>query len=155
MGLQERLVDEMKEALRAGHTDKVSVIRLLRAALKNREIERGRAYNLTDTDVMEVILSGIKQRRDSIEQFQKGGRTDLVAKEEREMEILRSYLPPPLSESELDNVVRAAAADVGASTIKDMGKLMKAVLSRVVGRAEGGMVNAAVKRCLEGRSLDP
>jgi len=151
MGLQERLVDEMKEALRAGHADKVSVIRLLRASLKNREIERGKAYVLTDADVMEVILSGIKQRRDSIEHFQKGGRTDLVAKEEREIDILRAYLPPPLSDIELDSVVRAAAAEVGASTMKDMGKLMKAVLPRVAGRAEGAMVNAAVKRCLEGR----
>jgi len=151
MGLQERLVDEMKEALRAGHADKLSVIRLLRASLKNREIERGRAYTLTDTDVMEVIISGIKQRRDSIEQFQKGGRADLVAKEERESEILRSFLPPPVSEHELDDVVRAAAAEVGASTMKDIGKLMKAVLPRVTGRAEGGMVNAAVKRFLEGR----
>jgi len=99
---------------------------------------------------MEVVLSGIKQRRDAIEQFGKGGRADLVAKEEHEVAILQTFLPPPLSDDELAALVREAAADVGASGPKDMGKLMKAVLPRVAGRAEGGAVNAAVKRHLEG-----
>jgi len=150
MTLQERLVEEMKDAMRTGQAEKLSVIRMVRASLKNREIERGKGKPLTDADVMEVILSGIKQRRDAIEQFGKGGRADLVAKEEHEVAILQTFLPPPLSDDELAALVREAAADVGASGPKDMGKLMKAVLPRVAGRAEGGAVNAAVKRHLEG-----
>ena len=150
MTLEERLVEEMKDAMRSGQAEKLSVIRMVRASLKNREIERGKGKPLTDADVMEVILSGIKQRRDAIEQFGKGGRADLVAKEEHEVAILQTFLPPPLSDDELAALVREAAADVGASGPKDMGKLMKAVLPRVAGRAEGGAVNAAVKRHLEG-----
>ena len=150
MTLQERLVEEMKDAMRTGQAEKLSVIRMVRASLKNREIERGKGKPLTDADVVEVILSGIKQRRDAIEQFGKGGRADLVAKEEHEVAILQTFLPPPLSDDELAALVREAAADVGASGPKDMGKLMKAVLPRVAGRAEGGAVNAAVKRHLEG-----
>lgn len=150
MTLQDRLVEEMKDAMRTGQTEKLSVIRMVRASLKNREIERGKGKPLTDADVMEVILSGIKQRREAIEQFGKGGRADLVAKEEHEVVILRSFLPPPLSDDELAALVRESAAEVGASGPKDMGKVMKAVLSRVAGRAEGGAVSAAVKRHLDG-----
>lgn len=150
MTLQERLVEEMKDAMRTGQAEKLSVIRMVRASLKNREIERGKGKPLTDADVMEVILSGIKQRRDAIEQFGKGGRADLVAKEEHEVAILQTFLPPPLSDDELAALVREAAAEVGAAGPKDMGKVMKAVLLRVAGRAEGGAVNAAVKRHLAG-----
>lgn len=149
MALQERLVEEMKEAMRNGHAAKVSTIRMIRAALKNREIERGKGRPLTDSDVLDVIQSSIKQRRDAIEQFQKGGRSDLVAKEEEEIAILKGYLPPPLSEQELDDLVRGVGTEVGASGVKDMGKVMKATVSLVAGRAEGGTVNAAVKRYLE------
>ena len=150
MTLQERLVDEMKEAMRSGQAAKLSVIRMLRSALKNREIDRGKDKPLTDQDVLDVIQSGIKQRRESIEQYQKAGRSELVAKENEEITILQTFLPAQLSESELDALVKAAAAEVGASSMKDMGKVMKAVLPRVAGRAEGGAVSAAVKRCLEG-----
>jgi uncharacterized protein YqeY len=150
MTLQERLVEEMKDAMRTGQAEKLSVIRMVRASLKNREIERGKGKPLTDADVMEVILSGIKQRREAIEQFGKGGRADLVAKEEHEVVILQTFLPPPLSDDELAALVREAAAEVVAAGPKDMGKVMKAVLPRVAGRAEGGAVNAAVKRHLEG-----
>lgn len=149
MALQERLVEEMKEAMRSGQAAKVSVIRMVRAALKNREIERGKDRQLTDQDVLEIIQSGIKQRRDSIEQFRKGGRADLVAKEEAEVAILQTFLPPALSEQELDDLVRAVSTEVGASSVKDMGKVMKAIMARVAGRAEGGSVNVAVKRYLE------
>jgi uncharacterized protein YqeY len=149
MALQERLVEEMKEAMRSGQAAKVSVIRMIRAALKNREIDRGKDRPLTDQDVLDVIQSGVKQRRESIEQFRKGGRTELVAKEEEEVSILQTFLPPPLSEQALDALVREVAAEVGASSVKDMGKVMKAVMSRAAGRAEGGVVNSAVKRFLE------
>lgn len=150
MTLQERLVEEMKEAMRSGLAEKLSVIRMVRSSLKNREIERGKGTPLTDADVMEVIQSGIKQRRDSIDQFRKGGRADLVAKEEQEIVILQGFLPPPLTTGELEALVRAAVTDVGASGAKDMGKVMKAVMPRLQGRAEGGAVNATVKRILEG-----
>jgi uncharacterized protein YqeY len=149
MTLQERLVDEMKEAMRSGQTAKLSVIRMLRSALKNKEIDRGKDKPLTDQDVLEVIQSGIKQRRESIEQYQKGGRPELVAKENEEIAILQTFLPAQLSESELDALVKAAAAEVGAASVKDMGKVMKAMMARVAGRAEGGAVSAAVKRTLE------
>ena len=149
MALQERLVEEMKEAMRSGQAAKVSTIRMIRAALKNREIERGKDRPLTDQDVLEVIHSGIKQRRDAIEQFGKAGRSELVAKEEEEVAILQSYLPAPLSERELDDLVREVGEEVGASSVKDMGKVMKTSMSRVAGRAEGGAVSAAVKRYLE------
>jgi uncharacterized protein YqeY len=149
MALQERLVEEMKEAMRSGRTARVSTIRMIRAALKNREIERGKDRPLTDHDVLEIIHSGIKQRRDSIEQFRKAGREDLVVKEEEEVTILQSFLPTPFSEQELDDLVRAVGTEIGASSMKDMGKVMKTTMSRVAGRAEGGTVNAAVKRYLE------
>lgn len=150
MTLQERLVEEMKEAMRSGLAEKLSVIRMVRSSLKNREIERGKGTPLTDADVMEVIQSGIKQRRDSIDQFRKGDRADLVAKEEQEIVILQGFLPPPLTTGELEALVRAAVGEVGASGAKDMGKVMKAVMPRLQGRAEGGAVNATVKRILEG-----
>jgi uncharacterized protein YqeY len=149
MALQERLVEEMKEAMRSGQAAKVSVIRMIRAALKNREIDRGKDRPLTDQDVLDVIQSGVKQRRESIEQFRKGGRTELVAKEEEEVAILQTFLPPALSEQALDELVREVAGEVGASSVKDMGKVMKAVMSRAAGRAEGGVVSSAVKRFLE------
>ncbi len=149
MALQERLVEEMKEAMRSGRTARLSTIRMIRAALKNREIDRGKDRPLTDHDVLEVIHSGIKQRRDSIEQFRKAGREDLVVKEEEEVTILQSFLPTPFSEQELDDLVRAVGTEIGASSMKDMGNVMKATMSRVAGRAEGGTVNAAVKRYLE------
>ncbi len=149
MTLQERLLDEMKEAMRSGQTAKLSVIRMIRSALKNREIDRGKDRPLTDQDVLDVIQSGIKQRRESIEQFRSAGRTELVAKEDEEIAILQTFLPAQLSEPELDALARDAAAEVGASSVKDMGKVMKAVMSRVAGRAEGGAVSAAVKRLLE------
>ncbi|MEO5657393.1 MAG: GatB/YqeY domain-containing protein [Nitrospiria bacterium] len=150
MALQERLVEEMKEAMRAGQAEKLSVIRMVRSSLKNREIERGKGQPLTDADVMDVIQSGIKQRRDSIDQFRKGGRADLAAKEEQEIVILQGFLPPPVSSDELEALVREAVAEVGATGGKDMGKVMKAVMPRLQGRAEGGAVNLAVKRVLDG-----
>ncbi|MFZ5863870.1 MAG: GatB/YqeY domain-containing protein [Nitrospirota bacterium] len=149
MSLQERLLDEMKEAMRSSQAAKVSVIRMVRSALKNREIDRGKGRPLTDQDVLDVIQSGIKQRREAVEQFQKAGRAELVAKEQEEIAILQTFLPAQLSEQELEVLVREAAAEVGASSVKEMGKVMKAVMSRVAGRAEGGAVSTAVKRVLE------
>src|SRR5438105_15447324 len=107
-GLQEKLMEEMKEAMKSGDPLKVSVIRMLRASIKNKEIEKGKGQILTDADVMELILSSIKQHKDSIEQFTKGKREDLAAKEQKELELLQEYLPQPLTPQELELKVREA-----------------------------------------------
>jgi uncharacterized protein len=148
MSLQERLVAEMKEAMRAGNQEKLSVIRMLRASIKNREIEKGKANPLSDQDLLEVVVSSIKQRRDSIEMFTKGQRQDLADKEEREIEILKTFLPQPLSHEELIEKVKAVIQETGAQGPKDMGKVMKALMSKVVGRVEGATVSQVVKDLL-------
>lgn len=139
---------EMKDAMRAGHQAKLSVIRLLRAAIKNREIEKGKDHPLTEQELLEVVVSGIKQRRDAIEQFAKGGRQDLVDKEQEEMAILNTFLPKPLTREELIEKVKAVIRETGALGPKDMGKVMKALMPQVVGRIEGAAVSQAVKDLL-------
>ncbi len=148
--LQEKLIDEMKAAMRAGDTRRVSVIRMLRASIKNREIEKGKSRPLSETELLEVISSGIKQRRDAIEQFTRGGRGDLVEKEQKEIEILQSFLPQPLDRTQLEAKVREAIAAVGAAGPKDFGRVMKAVMPQVAGRATGEEVSRIVKELLPG-----
>jgi uncharacterized protein YqeY len=148
MSLQERLVAEMKEAMRAGNQAKLSVIRLLRASIKNREIEKGKGNPLTEQELLEVVVSSIKQRRDSIEQFAKGGRQDLVEKEEKEAEILKAFLPQPLTREELIEKAKAVIRETGAQGPKDMGKVMKVLMPQVVGRVEGATVSQVVKDLL-------
>src|SRR3989338_2612863 len=108
MTLQQKLTDEMKAGMRAGDTDRVSVIRLLRASIKNKEIEKGKGQTLSDEEILQVIASAVKQRKESIEQFAKGGREDLVEKEKRELAILQSFLPQPISDEELQAKVKEA-----------------------------------------------
>lgn len=139
---------EMKDAMRAGNQAKLSVIRLLRAAIKNREIEKGKDHPLTEQELLEVVVSGIKQRRDAIEQFAKGGRQDLVDKEQEEMAILNTFLPKPLTQEELIEKVKAVIRETGALGPKDMGKVMKALMPQVVGRIEGAAVSQVVKDLL-------
>lgn len=138
----------MKDAMRSGQSLKVSVIRMIRAAVKNREIEKGKDASLTDQEVMEVISSAIKQRRESIEQFTKGGRQDLVDKESQEAEILQSYLPEPIQKEELIQMVKAVIQETGAAGPRDMGKVMKTLRPRVIGRADGTTVSQVVKELL-------
>lgn len=147
-GLQEKLMEEMKEAMKGGDPLKVSVIRMLRASIKNKEIEKGKGQPLTDSEVMELIASSIKQHKDSIEQFAKGKRDDLVAKEQKELELLRNFLPPPLTPQELEQKIREAIQASGATGPKDMGKVMKVVMPQLVGRADGSAVNKLVKDLL-------
>ncbi len=139
---------EMNDAMRAGNQAKLSVIRLLRAAIKNREIEKGKDHPLTEQELLEVVVSGIKQRRDAIEQFAKGGRQDLVDKEQGEMAILNAFLPKPLTREELIEKVKAVIRETGALGPKDMGKVMKALMPQVVGRIEGAAVSQVVKDLL-------
>jgi len=147
MSLLNRLTEELKEALRAGNHIKLSVIRLLKSSIKNREIEK--MAPLTDEEIIDIIMTALKQRRESIEQFQKGGREDLVQKEKSELEVLQTFLPQQLSEEELVSEVQAVIREVGASSPKDMGKVMKIVMVRVKGRAEGARVSSLVKELME------
>jgi uncharacterized protein len=146
MGLRDKIEADTKDALKSGAKDKVSTLRMLNAALKNKQIDKRRA--LAEDEVLETIRSLIKQRRDSVEQFAKGGRQDLVDKETAEIVVLEAYLPTQLSREELDVMVRDAVVQTGAQGAKDMGKVMKALIPMVGGRADGKLVSELVKHAL-------
>jgi uncharacterized protein YqeY len=148
VSLSERLTEDMKAAMRAGAEGKVrlEVIRFLRAALKNAEIEK--KAPLTDDEILGVITKQVKQLKDSIAEFEKGGRADLVAKAQAELEVLSAYLPQPLSEEEIRELARQIIAEVGAQGPKDMGKVMGPLVARTKGRADGKLVNQIVKELL-------
>ena len=146
MGLREKIDADTKEALKAGAKDKVSTLRMLNAALKNKQIDKRRP--LTEEEVIETVRSLIKQRKDSIEQFAKGGRQDLVDKETAEVAVLETYLPQQLAREELEAMVRDAISQTGAQGARDMGKVMKALIPMVGGRADGKLVSELVKNAL-------
>ncbi len=146
MGLRERVDSDTKEALKSGAKDKLSTLRMLNAALKNKQIDKRRP--LIEEEVVETVRSLIKQRKDSIEQFAKGGRQDLVDKETAEVAVLEVYLPQPLSHEELESMVREAVVQTGAQGSKDMGKVMKALIPMVGGRADGKLISDLVKKSL-------
>ncbi|OGW41950.1 MAG: glutamyl-tRNA amidotransferase [Nitrospirae bacterium RBG_16_43_11] len=150
MTLLDRFSEDLKESLKSRNSIKTSVIRLLKSSIKYREIEK--KAPLSDDEIIEVIMSGIKQRRESVEQFSKGGRTDLVQKESNEIEIMQAYLPQPLTEEELVNEVKSVIKEVGATSAKDMGKVMKALMPRIKGRAEGTKVSSIVKELMEAQA---
>ena len=134
-------------AMKARDQVRLSALRMLKAAIMNKGIEKG--HDLDDAEVLQVIGSLVKQRRDSIEQFQAAGRTDLVDKESAEMAVLDAFLPPAASAADIDAAVAAAIAETGATSVKDMGKVMKAVMPKLAGRsADGRAVNEAVRRSL-------
>ncbi len=146
MGLRENIDTDLKVALKSGAKDKVSTLRMLNAALKNKQIDKRRA--LTEEEVIETVRSLIKQRKDSIEQFAKGGRQDLVDKESAEVIFLEAYLPQQLSREEVEGMVRDVIAKTGAQGAKDMGKVMKALIPVIGGRADGKLVSELVKHAL-------
>ena len=148
MSLKEQLTADMKDAMKAKEAGKrrLSVIRLVRGAVRQQEIDGKK--ELSDEDVLGVISKEVKQRRDSIEDFRKGGRDDLVAEAEAEIEILMGYLPQQLSEDEVRSLVQEAIAVSGATSPKDMGKVMKELMPKVKGRADGKLVNEIVKELL-------
>ena len=148
MSLKTQLMDDMKAAMKAKEEGKakLAVIRMVRAAIKQAEIDGKK--ELDDNDIMALISKEVKMRRDSIDEFKKGNRDDLVAKNEAEIEVLMAYLPEQLSEAEVRALVEEAIAATGASTPKDMGKVMGALMPKVKGRADGKMVNAIVKELL-------
>ena len=146
MGLRETIDTDIKNALKSGAKDKVSTLRMLSAALKNKQIDKQRP--LTKEEVVETVRSLIKQRRDSIEQFGKGGRQDLVDKETAEVAVLEVYLPRQLSSEEIAAMVREVVVQTGAQGAKDMGKVMKALIPLVGARADGKLVSELVKHAL-------
>jgi uncharacterized protein len=146
MELKARLTEDLKESLRSGDKLRTSVIRLLTAVIKNREVEK--RGPLTDAEVMQAITSSVKQRQDSIEQFRQGGRQDLVDKETAELQILQSYLPSPLTSEELAALVRAAIRESGAASPSEMGKVMSVLMPQVAGRADGKTVSSLVREML-------
>ena len=143
MSLKARIQEDMKSALRAGEKERLANIRMLMAAIKQREVDE--RIELDDAQVLTVIDKMVKQRRESITQFAAGGRADLVAREEAELKLLGAYLPAPLSEAELDKLIAEAIAATGASSIKDMGKVMAAIKAQAAGRADMGAVGARLK----------
>jgi len=136
----------LKEALKSRDDLKVSVIRMIKASLKYKEIEK--MSSLTDAEILSVLSTLAKQRQESIVQFSAAGRTDLADKETKELEIIRSYLPNQLSLSELDDIIRSAISETGASTLNDLGKVMKVLMPKVKGVADGKIVNLRVKEVL-------
>ena len=137
------------EALKAHDAPTLSALRMLKTALTNREVEKGRA--LEPAEAFQVVATLIKQRRDSIEQFQRGGRQDLVQKEQFEAALLEAMMPPPVSLEEVEAAVAAAVAETGAASPKDMGRVMKAAMAALAGRpVDGKAVNDAVRRTLTG-----
>ena len=149
MSLQEQLVNDMKEAMKSGDSVKVSTIRMLKAAIKNKEIEKGgTSYKLSDKETLEVIVTAIKQRKDSIEQFTKGHRLDLAEKEKKELGFLQAYMPPQMSDEDVKAEVKKAIAETSASSQKDMGKVMKVLMPRIAGRADGAVVNRIVRELI-------
>ena len=146
MELKARLAEDYRAALRSGDKLKVSVIRLLTALIKNREVEK--RGPLTDAEVMQAISSSCKQRQDSIEQYRQGGRQDLADKETAELHILQSYLPQPFTAEEMEELVRAAIQEAQAASPKEMGKVMTLLMPKVTGRADGKVVSALVREML-------
>ena len=148
MTLKERITEDMKTAMRSGEKDRLAVIRLLQAAIKQREVDE--RITLDDAQITSVLEKMIKQRKESIVAFEKGARADLVAKETAEIAILQPYLPAQLSDAELDAIIAEAIASTGAASIKDMGKVMGVVKSKAAGRADMGAVGARIKQKLGG-----
>lgn len=161
MSLKEKINQDFKDAFKAKEGKKVSVLRMLNAAIKNREVEKRtklsksetsdleKESQLTDEEVLAVISSEAKRRKDSIAQFEQGGRPELAAAEQKELKILEAYLPEQMGEEEVRKLIKEAITESGAMSAADIGKVMKVLMPRVKGKADGGMVNKIVKEELE------
>jgi uncharacterized protein len=143
----EKLSDDYKDALRSGDKIKVSILRMIKAAVKNREIEKGSL--LSDDEIYAVFRSFVKRANESIEQFSKAGRMDLAEKEKEELSIMQGYLPQPPGEDEIRKLVKEIISETGAAGPKEMGKVMKAVMAKTKGLADGKLVSNLVKEMLE------
>ncbi|WIV10690.1 GatB/YqeY domain-containing protein [Proteiniborus sp. MB09-C3] len=147
MSLKDRLMEDLKVSMKSGDKIRKNVVTMVRAAVKQREVDE--RIELNDEAIIDVISKQVKQKRDAIEDFKKGQRQDLVELTENEIDILLDYLPQQLTESELDEIVRAAIQEVGANSVRDMGKIMSNVMPKIKGRADGSMVNNIVKQYLK------
>ncbi len=146
MALKERITEDMKTAMRAADTERLATVRLLLAAIKQREVDE--RITLDDAQVLAVIEKMIKQRREAIAQFESGGRSDLVAKENGEIAVLQGYLPVQLTAAEVDALISEAIAATGAASIRDMGKVMGFVKPKAQGRTDMGALSARIKQKL-------
>ena len=147
MSLLKRFDDDLKQALKTSERSKVSVIRMVKAMVKNAQIEKGR--ELSDDEILSVLSTMAKQRRESIEQFKKGGRADLVQSEEQELSILQSYMPQQLTHDEIEKMIHDAIRESSAAGAQDVGKVMRILMPRIRGVADGKYVNQRVKELLE------
>jgi uncharacterized protein YqeY len=143
MSLKERITEDMKSAMRSGDKERLATIRLILAAIKQKEVDE--RIQLDDAQVLGVVEKMVKQRKESVVQFEAGGRADLVAKENAELAVLTGYQPAQLSEAEIDGLINAAISATGAASIKDMGKVVAHVKSAAAGRADMAAVSARVK----------
>ncbi|MGD0503681.1 MAG: GatB/YqeY domain-containing protein [Steroidobacteraceae bacterium] len=148
MSLKERITDDMKAAMRAGEKERLGVIRMITSAIKQREVDE--RIVLDDSQVLVVLEKMIKQRKESLAQFQAGNRQDLVDKESAEITLLQTYMPSRLSDAELDALIAEAVAATGAASIKDMGKVMGVIKAKAQGRADMAAVGAKIKAKLGG-----
>jgi len=146
MHLKERLIEDMKDSMKKGEQVRLSAIRMVRAGIKNKEIELGR--ELKDEDVVGVITSAIKQRKDSYTQFLNGNRMDLAEKEKKEIEVLSIYLPEQIGEDEIKKRLKEIISETGAATSKDIGKVMKILMPELKGKADGNLVNRIAREML-------
>ncbi|HLL71019.1 MAG TPA: GatB/YqeY domain-containing protein [Pyrinomonadaceae bacterium] len=144
MSLKQRIIDDMTDAMRAKDATRLSTLRMVKAAMMNRQIEKG--GELTDEEMAKMLQSLLKQRRDSVEQYEKGGRAELAAKERAEIAVIEAYLPQAATREEIEGAVTAAIEETGASSMKEMGAVMKSVQARLAGRAaDGRTVSEIVK----------
>jgi len=146
--LKERITEDMKAAMRGSDKERLSTIRMLQAGIKQREVDE--RITLDDAQVIAVLEKMVKQRKESIVQFEQGGRADLADKEKAEIALLQAYLPAQLSAAEVDTIIQEAIAATGAASVKDMGKVMGVVKSKAAGRTDMGAVSARIKAALGG-----
>jgi uncharacterized protein YqeY len=150
--MKSRISDDIKTAMKARDQLRVDTLRGIKAKILEKEVQmrpkKGRDYSLDDEGVIQVLTQGAKQRRDSIASFKSAGRTDLSDKEEKELAIIQEYLPKQLGDDELEQLVRMAVEETGATAAKDMGMVMKAVMPKVKGQADGKRINAMVRKLL-------
>lgn len=147
MSLEKKLEEDLKTAMKAKDSERLGVLRMVKTALTNLKIQK-KTEVLADDEILDVIQKQAKQRKESMESFEKAGRTDLVAKEKSEFDILNQYLPEQLSEPQIREIVAAAIAATGAAGKADMGKVMKEIMPKVKGKADGKVVNAVVQSLL-------
>ncbi|SNZ11008.1 hypothetical protein SAMN05421503_1927 [Terribacillus aidingensis] len=147
MSLTERLNQDMKTAMKARDKETLSVIRMVKASLQNEAIRTGND-TLSEDEELTVLSREVKQRKDSLQEFQEAGRDDLVQKQEAELQVLKGYMPEQLSEEELEDVIKQTIAEVGATSKKDMGSVMSAVMPKVKGKTDGSLVNKIVNKHL-------